>query len=62
MLYIVSFLILALSLLINNAAASLFLGIFLAIFFKIPEKFYTKKMILIPLQIMKMIILIVTIN
>ena len=43
MLYIVSFLILALSLLINNAAASLFLGIFLAIFFKIPEKFYTKK-------------------
>ena len=43
MLYIVSFLILALSLLINNAAASLFLGIFLAIFFNIPEKFYTKK-------------------
>lgn len=43
MLYIVSLLILALSLLINNAAASLFLGIFLAIFFNIPEKFYTKK-------------------
>ena len=43
MLYIVSFFTLALSLLINNAAASLFLGIFLAFFFNIPEKFYTKK-------------------
>ena len=43
MLYIVSFLILSLSLLINNAAASLFLGVFLAISFNIPEKFYTKK-------------------
>ena len=43
MLYIASILILFLSLFINNAAISIFLGIFLAFFFNIPQNFYTKK-------------------
>jgi uncharacterized integral membrane protein (TIGR00698 family) len=43
MLYIISLLILILSLFIKNAAASLVLGMSLAFFFNIPENFYTKK-------------------
>ena len=43
MLYLFSFVLLALSLWIGNSAVSLFLGITLALFYKFPESFFTLK-------------------
>ena len=43
MLYFITILIIAISLWIGNSAVSLFLGILLALFYKLPEGFFTKK-------------------
>jgi uncharacterized integral membrane protein (TIGR00698 family) len=43
MLYFITIIIIAISLWIGNSAVSLFLGILLALFYKLPEGFFTKK-------------------
>ena len=43
MLYFITITIIAMSLWIGNSAVSLFLGILLALFYKLPEGFFTQK-------------------